>query len=582
MQEIPATTDQTLSSLPVTTPAATAPWKIQLLDIAVLILVLTIVECVFGYFRPLARPDSIAYLEIAREMLFNHNWVTPTLNNVIQLDSPPLFFWLTAVSFKVFGYSLFAARFWSGVFGIVGVISLYIFGTWFAGRRMGLSCALIASSSMLSLTLMTAAAPYAIGCAFITIGLCSIYAAGQTVSATQRNWLFVLFWFTSALNVLLLGIAGLLLPLLIAVIYYWVMCNTTALKALVSPKGIFLFIILTTPWYVAVTRHNPHFLYYFFYESVLHNYLFHFHNGLESFLLVFFALFAAMIPWGLLGNMGYWACRPRNWDARFEKPLGMFILIWIFITAIYLVGVAPSHLFWVALFTPAFSIALSKALHRWWTTTDKGLFSASRSLIVLCLVVLTAFACLLTRHSGDVSFGFIPTPATEIWLWTIYALFLIGGIGSYYTLKSEHGLKTTAWIFLLLGLIGTVTFVSALPRLRQDSMQPVVQYIKSHQQKGDVVASYHHYFSEIGFSMKQNPIVVVDWLYPPMYGSKYQNLNSWVVTSSFFWETLSKNGRHVFFIVSNEDMPAMSTVIEKNHLTPVVETGKVVLLTNAP
>ncbi|NNM60451.1 MAG: hypothetical protein HKM04_11645 [Legionellales bacterium] len=584
MQEIPATQNNELSAAPVTDEQIPpiVPWKTQLCDIAILIVGLIIIECLFGYFRPLARPDSISSLETAREILFNHNWITLTLNNAIAFDSPPLFYWLTALSFKVFGYSLFAARFWPGIFGMIGVISLYLFGTWFAGRRMGLACALIATTSMLPLTLMTAASPYIMGSVFITIGLCSIYAAGQTAPSTKRTWLVALFWFTCGLNTLLLGIAGLLLPLTIAIVFFWVMTDTITLKALIfSPKGIFFFLIVTIPWYVVVAQHNPHFLYYFFYQSILLSYLIHFHNALESFLLVIFGLFAAMLPWSLIGNMGYWACRPLDWNSRFEKPLGMFLLVWIFFTSIYLIGIAPTQLFWIGLLTPAFSIALAKALHRWWSTTDKGLFSASKSLIILCLVVLAALFCLLTSHSGDFSLGFVPSLAEEIWLWVVFSIFVIGGVCSYFALKRQDGLKITTWIFLLLGLIGTITFVSALPRLRQDSMQPIVQYIQTHQKKDDVIASYHQYYSEIGFSMQKSPLVVVDWLSPPMYASLYQNLSSWVVTSAFFWQTINQNGRNVYFVVAKSDMSSLSGVIQDNHLRSVAENGQVVLLTNA-
>ncbi|MBY0545620.1 MAG: glycosyltransferase family 39 protein [Gammaproteobacteria bacterium] len=556
-------------------------WKTRLLDICLLVVGLSFIIGLFGYLRPLARPDALAFLETAREMLVNHDWVTPTLNNAITLDYPPLFFWLTALNFKLFGYSLFAARLWPAIFGIIGVVNLYLFGSWWAGRRMGYACALIATSSMLWLTLMTAAAPYIMGSVLLTISLCSIFAAGLTASASHRGWLATLFWTCCGLNTLLLGTAGLVLPLLIAIIHFTVMSNKEGLKSLVSPRGIFIFAILTLPWYFLAAQNNPGFLSFFFYKAVWLDYLAHFHHGLQFLLIIFFATFAALLPWSVLANMGFWACLARSWDARFDKPLGTFLIIWVIVTTVYLIGIAPLSLFWVALLTPALSIALSKALYRWWSTTDQPLFKASRGLLILFIVLLTAFFCLMSRYTSNLAIGFITSPETAKLLVILYVIFLAGGIAAYFTLKRREGLKDTAIVFFCLGLVGTITFVSALPRLRADSMQSIIQYIQTHQKADDVVANYQHYYPEVAFSLQKAPIVMVDSMDMPTYARLNQNTGTWMVTAPFFWQTLQKNGRHVFLIAPASAMSGLAETITANHLNLVAGANGVVLLTNA-
>src|SRR5713226_7661556 len=54
-------------------------------------------------------PDEARYAEIAREMLARGNLLVPHLNYVPYVEKPPLLFWLTAISFKVFGLTEFAA-----------------------------------------------------------------------------------------------------------------------------------------------------------------------------------------------------------------------------------------------------------------------------------------------------------------------------------------------------------------------------------------------------------------------------------------------------------------------------------------
>ena len=55
-------------------------------------------------------PDEARYAEIAREMLASHNLIVPQLNYVPYIEKPPLLYWLTAGSMKLFGINEFAAR----------------------------------------------------------------------------------------------------------------------------------------------------------------------------------------------------------------------------------------------------------------------------------------------------------------------------------------------------------------------------------------------------------------------------------------------------------------------------------------
>src|ERR1051326_2863249 len=62
--------------------------------------------------RPLSNPDEGRYTEIPREMLETGDFVTPRLNGVKYFEKPPLMYWLTASSLRVFGINEFGARFW--------------------------------------------------------------------------------------------------------------------------------------------------------------------------------------------------------------------------------------------------------------------------------------------------------------------------------------------------------------------------------------------------------------------------------------------------------------------------------------
>jgi 4-amino-4-deoxy-L-arabinose transferase-like glycosyltransferase len=56
-----------------------------------------------GLARPaLWEPDEGRYAEIAREMVVDHDYITPRNNFVRYLEKPPLVSWVTAASLRVF------------------------------------------------------------------------------------------------------------------------------------------------------------------------------------------------------------------------------------------------------------------------------------------------------------------------------------------------------------------------------------------------------------------------------------------------------------------------------------------------
>jgi 4-amino-4-deoxy-L-arabinose transferase-like glycosyltransferase len=67
--------------------------------------------------------DEAIYAQATKEMLHLHVWGTPYWNGSLFLHKPPLYFWLTALTYQLLGVNEFAARFWSALFGF-GVIGL--------------------------------------------------------------------------------------------------------------------------------------------------------------------------------------------------------------------------------------------------------------------------------------------------------------------------------------------------------------------------------------------------------------------------------------------------------------------------
>ena len=68
---------------------------------------------------PLFDWDEINFAESAREMLLTGNYSRVQINFQPFWEKPPLFFWMQALSMKLFGINEYAARFPNAVFGII-------------------------------------------------------------------------------------------------------------------------------------------------------------------------------------------------------------------------------------------------------------------------------------------------------------------------------------------------------------------------------------------------------------------------------------------------------------------------------
>ena len=94
--------------IPTTHTAPTHRWRTS--SIALIVTLWAILQ-LGGIFSPglLEDVDSI-YIQVAREMLQRHDFVTPTIDGIRFFDKPPLIYWMAAGSMHLFGIHDWAAR----------------------------------------------------------------------------------------------------------------------------------------------------------------------------------------------------------------------------------------------------------------------------------------------------------------------------------------------------------------------------------------------------------------------------------------------------------------------------------------
>ncbi|MFW6129715.1 MAG: ArnT family glycosyltransferase [Atribacterota bacterium] len=98
--------------------------------------------------------DAAQYASISREMAEKGNFLEVTYRGRDYLDKPPLLFWLSALSFKIFGISNVTYKLPSLLFAILGIFSTYKLGKLLYNKSTGyISCLILASCpAMFSIT----------------------------------------------------------------------------------------------------------------------------------------------------------------------------------------------------------------------------------------------------------------------------------------------------------------------------------------------------------------------------------------------------------------------------------------------
>ena len=211
---------------------------------------------------PLTEPDEGRNAEVAREMLALHDAVTPHYDTLPYLDKPAFFFWLVAGSFRLFGVSEWPARLPSAL-AALGTLLL----VWLMGRRMfGESAGLVAGVIFATAPLVMVFARLVIFdmtlTFLVTLALAAFWLTHGTDGAMEggrRRSLEYLVFVAAGAASITKGPVGFVLPLLAIGVYAAVQRNLGALKRLAWAPGLAVFLAVSLPWFLLVSRRNPDF-----------------------------------------------------------------------------------------------------------------------------------------------------------------------------------------------------------------------------------------------------------------------------------------------------------------------------------
>jgi len=348
----------------------------------IILLVISYFILMFGNgYMALTNPDEVFYTQTAREMVQQNTWITPYLFGAAQFEKPILTYWLLRIGFIIFGVGPFAARFFPALFGMIGVVGVYLFGILaFKDEKKSFLAAIIMCTSGLYVGLSRTVFTDMIFSVFILLSLLAFFWGYLN---QKKNAGTVLFYIFAGLAVLTKGPLGLAIPLLAILIFLFREKNAKYLFCKASFWGFIAFALICLPWYiVTIKKYGMLFINEFFYNDHIRRLLEAEHKSNDTWFFYPATMIGCMFPWAfyVLGALIYlFRC--------LKERVNFFLFSWIltvFLTFQFAHSKLTSYIF--PMF-PALALVTADFIHRFTLNTEKR-----RAIFTITLGAVFVFA----------------------------------------------------------------------------------------------------------------------------------------------------------------------------------------------
>jgi len=246
--------------------------------------------------------DETRYVSIARDMIFNQDYLTLLLNENFFFEKPPLYFWHECLSFYLWGViNEFTARFGVAILGFILSFAVYFSSKKVVNRNFGIISSLILATS-LEFVILAKYAILDIVLAFYTGLALIVYFQTFFCKESNKKYFWWAFYLFSGLAVMAKGIPGIAIPFGTV---FFASIITKRFKETFKPiyliPGTVLFLLVVVPWhYIMLKQYDPLFFNEYIIKHHLHRFLNTANNEIgrkQPFYYYILAILWGFIPW---------------------------------------------------------------------------------------------------------------------------------------------------------------------------------------------------------------------------------------------------------------------------------------------
>ena len=409
-------------------------------------------------YRKLIKTDEGRYAEIAREMVASGDWLTPRSNDFKYFYKPPLQYWATATAFTVFGVNEWTARLWTAITGFLAILV-----TFATTRRLWNSEIAWTASAVLAGSLMWVAlghlATLDMGLAsFVAIAIAALACAQRDDASIQsrRRWMLVA-WASAALAVMSKGLIGVVLPAGGIGLYLVWSRDWRLIARLEWLSGGALFLLITAPWFIAVSMANPEFARFFFIHEHFERFLTKVHGRYEPPWYFIPILLAGLAPWTLALLHAVRAGWRVDQTVRFQPQ--RLLLAWIIAVLVFFSASSSKLPSYILPIFPAFAVLIALGIR---AATARLRTAIWGSLALLGALLMASVPVINSAPRSDIPPALMASYGP--WLMAAGVILIAGAIVAWW-LDRSRGALTAVLAASLSALAAGQTAISGHERL---------------------------------------------------------------------------------------------------------------------
>jgi len=289
--------------------------------------------------------EESRYALVAKNMVDSGDYLRPHTvidegNEKPYFDKPPLYFWLTAISFKVFGTDnlTFSARVVPAVGAALALVAVYLVASAMFNHILGL----VSTACMLTMAMTIWFGKYVrmdiYLAAFIGFALWAFIKGYQRPE--KKRW-FILMYLALALGFLTKGPIAIVIPAAVIVIFLLLQRRMGLIWRMRLILGVAILIVLVGPWFVyMMVEYKTYFQEFFIRHNALRFCQSKLFGHDESFVRYPLVILGCLLPWTggtILACARYaggaFKRNGNDWQSQFLLIWAGFVLVFFAVSA---------------------------------------------------------------------------------------------------------------------------------------------------------------------------------------------------------------------------------------------------------
>ena len=537
----------------------------------------------------LFEPDEGRNAEKAREILLLNNRVTPHENFYPVLDKPIFFYWLIALSYKLFGLSEWTARLPSLLSALGCVLLIYLFSRSHWGRWVALWSALVLVTSVEFFLLARIVIFDMLLTLFQTVALLAFYEAAHTENRRRRVAFCLTLYLALGAGTLVKGLVAVVIPGIVFFLFILLRARWHILRRIYLIPGAGVFLAVVLPWYLQADAQNPGYLNYYLSAEHFGRYTSATFDRSEPWYYFIVVGLVGFFPWTLILPWiikHFWR---RGWD---DKTL--YLMLWVSVPLLFFSASRSKLPHYILPIFPALSIMAGATL----VGLDEQSPSKLRAPMISIWVVQSLNAVYLLLGSFYPGIlapqirGRFSDMAYVLWLYAIVSLLIL----AYMARRRMSQDRMPQDVIYLAQVVGLAVFFVFLTEVMistalDRSAKTTAMAVLSHLRAGEQVVFFETYMSGLPFYLDAKRPV---WLITHgnkkrtflgnyyAIGKRHNPVTPWgeaIFNLDKFGEQWKSRTRPFLVIVKDKNLPQLAKTIGEAP-KPLAQIDEYVLVSN--